>query len=309
MQLSQVLDWMQGPRAELVARLVTLLLGLWLLYRLAGLVWEIVPAPELAEIPATAPPVASGSATDPRQPRLDIAKVIGWHLFGTPSAGTSAPGGGPIDAPDTRLNLVLRGVLSSDDAEGARAIIAEPNGDENYFRVGSGLPGGAELTEIHADRIILRRAGQYETLRLPRDAMEGAANAPARLPGAGAPIGNAGAVLGEYRDQIGDNPQALLDLARAVPAPSPGGGIAGFRLFPGNRPALFTQLGLQPGDLVTEVNGVILDSPVRGAEAMQILRESEQVALRIQRGGEEINLAIDVPSDTGDPAGMTNDNE
>ena len=308
MQLSQALDWMQGPRAELIARLVTLLLGVWLLYRLAVLVWEIVPAPDLAEVPATAPGAASAPVSAARQPRLDIAKVVGWHLFGAPSAAAPSASG-PIDAPDTRLNLVLRGVLSSEDPEGARAIIAEPNGNENYFRVGSALPGGAELTEIYADRIILKRAGQHETLRLPRDAMEGAINTPARLPGADAPTGDAGELLGEYRDRIGENPQVLLDLARAVPAPAPGGGIDGFRLFPGNKPALFTQLGLQPGDLVKEVNGVTLDSPVRGAEAMQILRESEQLTLRIQRAGEEINLAVDIPSETGDPAGMMNDNE
>jgi general secretion pathway protein C len=308
MQLSQALDWMQGPRAELAARLVTLLLGLWLLYRLAVLVWEIIPAPEVAEIPATAPAAVSAPMSDPRQPRLDIAKVVGWHLFGAPSAAAPTTGG-PIDAPDTRLNLVLRGVLSSEDPEGARAIIAEPNGNENYFRVGSALPGGAELTEIYADRIILVRAGQHETLRLPRDAMDGAANAPARLPGAAAPTGDPGALLGEYRGRIGENPQVLLDLARAVPAPAPGGGITGFRLFPGNKPALFAQLGLQPGDLVKEVNGVILDSPVRGAEAMQILRESERLALRIERGGEEINLAVDIPSDTDDPSATMNDDD
>ena len=49
MQLNQVLDWMQGPRAEQAARLVALLLGVWLLYRMAVLVWQVVPEPELAD--------------------------------------------------------------------------------------------------------------------------------------------------------------------------------------------------------------------------------------------------------------------
>jgi general secretion pathway protein C len=161
--------------------------------------------------------------------------------------------------------------------------------------VGSALPGGAELKEIHADRIILLRAGRHETLRLPRDAMEGGdAPSPRGLPGGAGMSDNAGALLGEYRDQAMENPQALLDLARAVPF-SDANGFAGFRLFPGNKPGLFAQLGLQPGDLIKEVNGVVLDSPVRGAEAMQQLRESGQLALRIERGGQEINLAVDIP--------------
>lgn len=293
MQLNQVIDWLQSPRAELAARLTALALGLWLLYRIAVLVWALVPAPEPLPPPAPAP--TAGGVAPAGKPRLDVGQIVAWHLFGSAARTEAGAGPAPIDAPETRLNLVLRGVLSSDDPKEARAIIAEPNGTENYFRVGSALPGGAELKEIHADRIILLRAGRHETLRLPREAMEGgsAPAEPRALPG-GALGEDAGALLGTYRDQAAENPQALLDLARAVPF-STASGFVGFRLFPGNKPALFAQLGLQPGDLVKEVNGVVLDSPVRGAEAMQQLRESGQLALRIERGGQDINLAVDIP--------------
>lgn len=298
MQLNQVLDWLQSPRAEQAARVVALLLGFWLLFRLAVLVWQVVPAPQLAEVPAPVPGSSAVAAAPSGQPRLNIAQVVGWHLFGAPAATPVAASGTPIDAPDTRLNLVLRGVLSSQDAEEARAIIAEPNGNENFFRVGSALPGGAELKEIYADRIILMRAGRHETLRLPREAMEGASvTTPAARPAdQGAAIGgNAGAVLSEYRDKMVDNPQALMDVARPIPYTDPKGQFGGFRLFPGNKPGLFAQLGLQPGDVVKEVNGVVLDSPMKGNEIMQQLRDNKQLALRIERGGQEINLAVDIP--------------
>lgn len=294
MQLSQVIDWMQGPRAELAARLVALLLGIWVLYRMASLVWLVVPAPPVAEIPADATPAAA-PASAARRPRLDIAEVVNWHLFGAQAAtAPAAAPGGPIDAPDTRLNLVLRGVLSSEDPEEARAIIAEPNGNENFFRVGSALPGGAELKEIYPDRIILMRAGRHETLRLPREAMEGASAAPAAQPQSAAPGGEVGALLGQYREQMAENPQALLDLARPVPF-SDASGFAGFRLYPGNKPGLFAQLGLRPGDLVKEVNGVVLDNPMRATELMQGLADTGQIALRLERAGQEINLTVDIP--------------
>lgn len=293
MQLNQIIDWLQGPRAELAARLTAWILAVWVLYRIATLIWAVMPAPELPPAPAPAP-APGAAATAAGKPRLDIDQVVGWHLFGAAAQTTTATGPAPIDAPETRLNLLLRGVLSSDDPEQARAIIAEPNGTENYFHVGSALPGGAELKEIHADRIILLRAGRHETLRLPREAMEDTVNAPAPIstPGANS---EAGAVLSGYRDKAVENPQALLDLARAVPTQLPGGGFAGFRLFPGSKPALFAQLGLQPGDLVKEVNGLVLDNPMRGAEAMQQLRESKQLSMRIERGGQEISLAVDIP--------------
>lgn len=290
MQLNQVIDGLQGPRAEQAARWVAVLLGVWVLYRSALLVWALVPAPEL---PAPPPPTVAADRPAAAA-RPDVRRVAVWHLFGSaPQAAAAVGSTAPIDAPETRLNLVLRGVLSSDDPEEARAIIAEPNGTEKYFRVGSSLPGGAELKEIHADRIILLRAGRPETLRLPRDAMEGAGAAgDVDDDEAGAP--DAGALLSGYREQVAANPQALLDLARPVPY-SDGNGFAGFRLFPGNKPGLFAQLGLRPGDVLKEVNGVVLDSPVRGAEAMQLLRDSKQVALRIDRGGQDISLAVDIP--------------
>jgi general secretion pathway protein C len=297
-QLNQVIDWLQGPRAEQSARGVALLLGIWLLYRLAVLAWQIVPAPELPEVPADAVSVAPTVAA---RPYLNANEIVNWHLFGTSTASAPSEGAesAPIDAPETRLNLILRGVLSSDDANEARAIVAEPNGTENFFRVGAELPGGAELKEIHADRIILMRAGRHETLRLPREMMDtsGGASDGLELGGANgyAPVGDPSALLGDYRDQMEQNPQALLDLARAVPAPAPGGGITGFRLFPGNKPALFAQLGLQPGDLVKEVNGLVMDNPMRGAELMQSLRESNQLDLRIERAGQEINLSVAIP--------------
>lgn len=300
MQLNQVIDWLQGPRAEHTARAVALLLGVWVLYRMAVVVWQVVPAPPLSEAvpePPAAPPAATGAAGG----RLDISTIVNWHLFGAPGGPAAPTGSAPIDAPETRLNLVLRGVLSSGDPESARAIIAEPNGNENFFRIGSALPGGAELVEIYPDRIILKRAGQHETLRLPRDGLEGPASqtrarqpVPAVAAQPAGPAENAGAVLAEYRQRMAENPQSLLDLARPVPY-NDANGFAGFRLFPGNNPALFGQLGLQPGDLVKAVNGIVLDSAVRGAEAMQSLAEASQLNLRIERAGQEIDLSVDIP--------------
>ena len=55
------------------------------------------------------------------------------------------------------------------------------------------------------------------------------------------------------------------------------------------------QIGLQPGDLVKEVNGVVLDNALRGAEIMQALNTQTQLSMRILRGAEEVNLMVDIP--------------
>ena len=73
----------------------------------------------------------------------------------------------PAEAPDTRLKLVLRGAFASDDRALSRAIIADPRGKEEHYSVGDALPGNAELSEVHPDKVILKRGGRFETLRLP----------------------------------------------------------------------------------------------------------------------------------------------
>ena len=49
------------------------------------------------------------------------------------------------------------------------AIVADARNREQVYAVGDTLPGEAVLEEVYPDRIILRRAAQLETLRLPED--------------------------------------------------------------------------------------------------------------------------------------------
>ena len=52
-------------------------------------------------------------------------------------------------------------------------------------------------------------------------------------------------------------------------------------------------LGLRPGDLVTEINGVTLNNPAQGMEIFQSLSESTQVSLSIQRNGKDMQIDLD----------------
>ena len=52
------------------------------------------------------------------------------------------------------------------DAESA-AIVAQKGKAGELYVVGAMLPGNAELLEVHADHIVLRRAGARETLKFP----------------------------------------------------------------------------------------------------------------------------------------------
>lgn len=95
-------------------------------------------------------------------------RIAGWNLFGAPPAAAVTAPPPVTEAPKTRLQLTLRGVAASPSVADARAIIADPSGRERHYRPGEAVPGGAELGEIHPDRVILMRNGRPETLPLAK---------------------------------------------------------------------------------------------------------------------------------------------
>lgn len=124
-----------------------------------GRVPAAVPLP-----PAPAP--ATGTATDP-------AAIAGWHLFGAPGAGAPDPApsaeqesSAESAAPESTSGLVLTGVAAAGDRQRGRAIIATADGREHKYAVGDALPGDASLHAIEPRRVIIRRAGRYESLSL-----------------------------------------------------------------------------------------------------------------------------------------------
>lgn len=93
---------------------------------------------------------------------IDVGLIAGRHLFGAPATASTE------QAPQSRANLVLGGIWYVADSEGGYALIAQTGARQRPYRPGDRLPGGAQLVEIHADRVLIRRAGRSESLLLPR---------------------------------------------------------------------------------------------------------------------------------------------
>lgn len=296
LQTNALLQWLQGPKVGRLTLAVNLLLVLWLAWLLAKLTW-LVMAPPAENAAAPPAPTAPVSAAPAGQAVNSGSRIAALHLFGEADSKPAAVAQEvvPLDAPETRLKLVLSGLYTAEVPEQALAIIAEPGGDEKPYRIGDPLPGGAELKEIYADRIILSRAGRYETLRLVQDdAIGGMNRAPATLRPAGNSAEDPGLVLQQYRESLRENPQSLLSLVRPLPVEE-NGQLVGFRLLPGRERGFLQQMGLRPGDIVTAINGQALDSPARGMQALQALQDQTNVNLEIRRGGQTMALNFQVP--------------
>ncbi len=265
------------PRYESWAfRLAVLVLLLLLAQATANLFWEILTP--TARVVVTAPQVTQPAGTNAAASRTGVSPVT-EDLFGEPvaTAATSIE-----DAPDTKLDLSLIGVFATGDSS-ALAIIASGRRPEALYAVGDDLPGGATLRAIYADRVILERNGDLETLRLPQESLGG-------LTTTEDPTGIArtdtslGSQLQAYRREAMRNPARMAEYVEAQPVEQ-GGRFLGYRLILKKDVPVFNELGLSPGDIITEVNGIALDQPDAGIRALRQLATARELNLTVLRNG------------------------
>ena len=291
-------SWSAQSPEQLVARAsqhlpfwMSLLFVILIGYYLARIAWLLYPVAD--EVMWTPPPVTSASrATNNTVNQNNPQRIVESHLFGTadPDAAPAAVVEETDDAPDTRLNLKLRATVSAEDPEFAHAIIADGAGEEKVYFIRDSIPGGATLHRVQIDRVILNRGGVLEALRLPK---EFAGTVTANTTAARTPT-RAAQTAGQRSAQqmLAQNAGELSQVIRPQPY-MPSGQMKGYRLFPGRNRAQFMELGLRPGDLVTEINGVALDDPAQGMEIFKSLSDSPQVSLSVQRRGKVIDISID----------------
>lgn len=297
-------DWLPRLMAlgadKRLPMLVTLAVILLLAHAVAALTWTLLPAPAVEALPSAS---AGGARHVASRTPAAVVNMAQWHLFGQVQKEVPKPVQQAVDAPDTHLNLKLRGVLASQDPVMARAIIADGKGVEEAYAVNGDLPGGAVLREIYADRVILEYRGRLEALRLPKETVGGFTDDTTESDQGGSPMasavapsgGDTSALLRQYRDALTNNPVSLMDLVRAEPVMDEASGqLKGYRLSPGRDRQLLSRFGLRPGDVVTAVNGVALDNPIKALEIMRDLAGANQVSLDVERNGVSQSFAFQI---------------
>ncbi len=289
---TRILQWKEQPPEEwaraanrYLPHIVSALLIVALASKLAELTWTIIPGTALdAPAPIVSAPTARAGSD---AAYLDFSIITGSHLFGEASQAVAAVTETIVDAPDTNLNLELRGTVSFRDSERGWAIIADDRGRDKIYFVDDAIDGGRGTTlhAVYRDRVLLNRAGNLETLRLPKELSSEAATAAIRPP---API----AAASSLRSVISDNASRITDVIRIVPHIEQGQ-MVGFRLNPGQARAQFDALGLRPGDVVTEINGTSMTDPSRGLQVFEALGETTIANVTVLRNGRPEVLTID----------------
>ncbi len=298
-------------------RALFFLLALWAVLALTRLVWSLVPSGELQLEPdvVVINPVKSRPASvSPGQ--VDIQRMTAWHLFGE-------AGGGPVEAVvaepevvassrdgieegarETRLDLLLRGVVASTE-DGLGHAIIEHRKQQAVYAVDDKLPvsGNVVLAKVMPQQVVLDNSGTYELLTLFEDSgLDAQLVTP---PAAARPPATAiterevqrrddaqtSALARNFRDRLYQDPQSLAEVVN-VSAVRADGELLGYRVSPGRQQQQFEQLGFMQGDLVTGINGIALDDPANTLRLYQTMRTASEAVFDLERDGQAISISV-----------------
>lgn len=227
---------------------------------LAGLTWRIAGH---ASSGAVTVPSASRSAGVP----ADVTAALAFAPFGK---------GAVTDASQaTALPLKLKGVFAAFPVDLSVAYIEVGGEPAKPFRVGE-APGGGTIEGILRDRVLLRVNGRIEYLAFPDPTLTADQQADAAAKSAAAPPATA-------QTTAPGAPPPAATAALAGLAPAPGGGLQVGDSAPP---------GLQPGDVITSINGTAISSQASAASALAAAQSRGSAQIQITRDGKPVTLTV-----------------
>jgi general secretion pathway protein C len=263
-------------------------------------------------------PAPSGTAAPAAKPGLSAPKIVGTaalspdataRLFGIvlpePEPVAEVEEEAPITAEElanqsavrSSLAASLIGTMVANRPQWSFATLRDDGSkDVGVYMVGDRFMG-AEVLEIDRLRVIILNENRKEYIALGEDP------APASLPVAkSTPVapprgGEAEGItkLDENRYEIArstideqlSNLNNIATQARIVPSFKDG--VAnGFKLFSIRPGSLYSQIGIQNGDVIRRINGYEINSPDKALEVYSKLKESSKIEIDLERRGQPL---------------------
>lgn len=273
-------------------------LGIAVAYLLATLTLRLLPSSHSKG--QWEPPKANQQAAKQR----DISALQAMKLFGDAKA-PAAVKQTTTNAPKTKLNVKLTGVVASSEPTRGSAII-ESKGAQATYGIDDRIDGTrAVIKEIYPDRVIISNAGATETLQLDDAYAKStfATNRPASKRDSKRksvkPSGNP--KLKEAIESVrssgssADKLAKLTDYVKISPVRD-GKELKGFRINPGVDKELFQAVGLRANDLAVALNGYDLTDITQTAQVMEELNNMTDLSLTVERDGQLYDFLLELPS-------------
>jgi general secretion pathway protein C len=299
--------WLQLVKnQQKVNLLVVAVLVIFLLSYAAELTWRLWPQPTASsdvENRAGSQPITLKNSNN----SLNLADIKRLNLFGDFNADPVQEEA-VTDAPVTRLNLTLTGVVAS-SVKGQGAAIIENRNQQQTYGIGEKIEGtNVSLKEVYADRVIIKNGPSSETLMLDGVDYNKNTNRLIQTPIISLQSDNQGPELRQTLSndaiqasrELQDQPASFIDYI-AVSPHRPNGDLLGYRVSPGKKPTLFKAAGLKSGDVITDINGLDLTDMQQALEAMNMLKELQSLQMSVQREDELITIYLDLPQGEEEP--------
>ncbi len=265
-------------------------------------------------LPPGPPTSVARAASAAGFPRGEAAGIVSRNVFcsACPPLGLEV---GPVRAEGPRrCTLPLQLLAVNEIAPGSPAgwaIAVLRDGetrDTGAFAAGDRVKG-AMLTAISSTRVLLSNAGVTEYLDLMEEPPTPAAPSTSAERTAPTPAGDRFSQelargirkLGERRYELSratiesvlGNMNMVIGTAQIIPEVREGR-AAGFRFGRVRPGGAFDLIGLQPGDVVSAINGLELTSPEKAFDVYARLKSAAHLSLGIERGGQRISYEYDI---------------
>ena len=215
----------------------------------------------------------------------DLEAILQANLFGKAQL-EAKPAAVSEPTVETRLPLNLLGVFVAEEADGSAAIIAEKGKAGRLYNLGEAVSGNATLGAVHADHVVLLRAGARETLKFPKlkgfehrkavEAPPAEAAAPARAPQ------KVQDFIAAYQERSTERPEQVEQLLDELAVEAASGG--GYRVGDLSTLPYLSRTGLAAGDLILSLNGLAVSDLNADQLALQDLLAAGDVRIEVQRG-------------------------
>ena len=249
---------------------------------------------------------------------INIDRLVERALFGShgnqqieTNPSVYKPEGIESSAVETRLDLALRGIVAF-SADGSGVAIIEDDGKQRLYSVGDRINVKSSnriiLAKVMQNSVVLDNGGAYELLTLFKESELDKSQPIAvisepvdlisksnqnetvtRIPK------TTGRQIAAYRDAIYADPAEIMKSIRIKPVTQENS-LIGYQVASsaGGTNELIKLLGLRAGDVITEVNGIVLDDPSNTVSLYQELKDSSALYLSLLRDGDMVSLTVDL---------------
>ncbi|MFA7383618.1 MAG: type II secretion system protein N [Desulfurivibrionaceae bacterium] len=236
----------------------------------------------------------------------------------------------PLQKPEASLNLILQNNIFDADSRSATAtmtlaskedalaavarvelklfgtvvaaarssVLLEGNNELKIYHLGDKVPGDGTIEKILRNQVQIRYPDQsLTTLLLQEKALPPSTSVKPSAAGATGDIREVGKnrwlISRGMGDSVRENFAAQMRLVQMQPR-TVAGKTGGFIIQRIDPQSILAKLGLQPGDVLIDVNNTRLDSPEKGLQIVQQLREARQITIAVERNNQPMSFSYEI---------------